>query len=110
MNAERGAPQSGRSDATTVELSRGSVRGPWAVEVGSPCRSELFPLAENAKFTLGTGPRADIRVVDRTVSSTHVRIEATSNGVMVEDLDSKNGVHVGGARVRTAWLAGAPSS
>lgn len=110
MNAERQGPPSGRSDSATIELSRALVRGPWALEVGSPCRSELFPLRENARFTLGTGSRADIRIVDRTVSSTHVRVEATSNGVKIEDLDSKNGVHVGGARVHTAWLVDATSS
>jgi DNA-binding NtrC family response regulator len=78
--------------------------------VGSPDGADCFALAENSRVTLGSGPRADIRILDRTVSSNHVRIEATAAGVRVEDLDSKNGVHVGGARIQTAWLAEVHSS
>jgi DNA-binding NtrC family response regulator len=92
--------------APTVELARELETGPWTVEVGSPARTESFPLSRHECLTLGSGGRADIRVDDRTVSSRHARIEATPAGVRVEDLDSKNGVHVGGARVHDAWLVG----
>jgi DNA-binding NtrC family response regulator len=94
------------SGTPTVEFMRGLETGPWAVEIGSPGRTESFPLSQHGRLTIGSGRHADIRVADRTVSAAHARIEATGSGVRVEDLDSKNGVHVGGARVHDAWLVG----
>jgi transcriptional regulator with GAF, ATPase, and Fis domain len=111
MTAIEKEPSSGSYvDAPTVELPHEDGSGPWALEVGSPGHSETFPLAENRILTIGSSRRSDIRVDDPTVSSKHARLEATPNGVRVEDLDSKNGVHVGGARVRAAWLIGDRSS
>jgi DNA-binding NtrC family response regulator len=92
--------------APTIELARERESGPWAVEVGSPERTESYPLSQDACLTLGSGVHADVRVDDKTVSSRHARLEATSSGVRVEDLDSRNGVHVGSARVHAAWLVG----
>ena len=106
MSTNDKEPSSVNMGAPTLELARELEPGPWAIEVGSPGRTESFPLSQDACLTLGSGVRADIRVDDRTVSSRHARLSATSNGVRVEDLDSRNGVHVGGARVHDAWLVG----
>src|ERR1044071_7053259 len=105
MSAEiEEAPAYARFEGSTVELARETDAGPWSVEVGSPACSESFPLTCDARLTLGSGADADVRIDDRTVSAKHARIDATPRGVRVEDLQSKNGVYVGGARVQTAWL------
>jgi len=108
MSGEEEGPVS--ASRTTVELARANGSGPWALEVGSPDRAECFALTQSDRFTLGSGARADIRVADRTVSSAHVLVEATPRGVRIEDLDSTNGVHFGGARIHTAWLTEVQSS
>jgi DNA-binding NtrC family response regulator len=45
-------------------------------------------------------------VDDPTVSGRHVSVKGDRRGVIVEDLDSKNGLFVGGARVKRATLGG----
>lgn len=98
------------SECPTVELVEHEERGPWGVEIGAPTRSRVVSLDAGASVVIGSGRLADARIDDRTVSARHVRLSATSRGVHVEDLGSKNGVYVGAARVRSAWLAGAASS
>lgn len=74
------------------------------MEIGSPGACQIRPLERGDRFVIGSGRDADLRVEDRTVSARHARIEATAEGVRVEDLGSRNGVYVGGARVESAWL------
>ena len=50
-------------------------------------------------FTVGRGPSATIRVKSRTISREHVSLEVTSNGIRVTDLNSLNGVELGGVRL-----------
>lgn len=103
-------PSAAHLDASTLELSREHESGPWAIEVGSPARSESYPLDRDARVTLGSGSDVDVRIEDRTVSSRHAQVESTGSGLRVDDLASKNGVYVGGARVQSAWLVGDRSS
>jgi len=55
---------------------------------------------------IGTGPACDLRLTDRMVSRRHVSVEATNRGLRVVDLESKNGLRVGGLSVVEAHLAG----
>lgn len=52
---------------------------------------------------IGTGPEADVRLADQSLSRTHCSLELTAEGLHVIDLGSRNGTYVGGARVRDAW-------
>lgn len=49
---------------------------------------------------IGREASCDIVVEDRQVSRQHVRIRSTDNGVMLEDLGSKNGTHHNGDRIQ----------
>jgi len=48
---------------------------------------------------IGRSPTAAIRVVDDGVSRNHARIRHDSNGLFLEDLESRNGTYVNGARI-----------
>ena len=48
---------------------------------------------------IGRDPGADLVLDDELVSRRHVRISPSERGVVVEDLDSRNGTFVNGARV-----------
>jgi pSer/pThr/pTyr-binding forkhead associated (FHA) protein len=41
---------------------------------------------------------------DEHVSGTHFELELSTRGVLLRDLDSMNGVQVGGLRIREAWI------
>jgi DNA-binding NtrC family response regulator len=109
---EEGSAPSGASggDGATLELSRQVEHGPFSVEIGSPTRSCVVPLFPGGRLVLGSGRGADVSVEDRTVSALHARLEATPAGLFVEDLSSRNGVFVSGARVPGAWLGGSSAS
>ena len=49
---------------------------------------------------VGRDPDAEVALDDATVSRRHARIVVTDGGAVIEDLRSKNGTSVGGARVR----------
>lgn len=88
----------------TVECPRVTLRGPWRVDLGTedePCSATL---RTGEELTVGSGRAAVLRVHDPAVSSLHCRLRALESGVLVEDLGSKNGLYVGGARVGSAVL------
>lgn len=97
-------------EASTLEISGGPDAGPWGLEVGSPHGCHIQALERGDRLVIGTGRDVDLRVEDRTVSARHARIEATSEGVIVVDLGSRNGVYVGGARVESALVAAGETS
>lgn len=55
---------------------------------------------ESPRAIVGRGENVDVRVDDETVSQFHLELELTSDGIGVRDLDSTNGVRVGGVRIR----------
>jgi DNA-binding NtrC family response regulator len=83
--------------------------GPWLVEIGAGAE-QLERLDVGRSLTIGTRPPSEVIVRDPTVSSRHAKLTALRDGVVVEDLDSKNGVFVGSARVRRATLGSAHGS
>jgi DNA-binding NtrC family response regulator len=88
----------------TLELRPALESGPFHVEVGEADQAHRFELRLGQKLCLGSGPLADVRISDPTVSAKHCVLEADEAGVSVVDLGSKNGVFVGGARVPHARL------
>lgn len=94
----------------TLEIDASAPTAGWILEVGSVHGVQNFPLAPKERTTLGSGRAAPLRIADAAVSSAHCRIEATEHGVFVEDLCSRNGLWVGGARVERAMLRGSGTS
>jgi DNA-binding NtrC family response regulator len=59
---------------------------------------------DDGELSCGTAEGNDLVLRDPTVSRHHFVITATPRGVHLRDLDSTNGVMVGGCRVDSAWL------
>ncbi len=81
-----------------------SIRGPWRVDLGGDEEPQSVTLHRGQELTLGSGRAALLRIHDPAVSSLHCRLRALDSGIFVEDLASKNGLYVGGARVASALL------
>lgn len=101
-------PETSHDDSTLEVTWRGSP-GPWVVEIGLEDGWAQSSLEPGRALVLGSSQRADVVVADRAVSARHCSLSITERGVLVEDLDSKNGVFVGGARVTRALLGGQQS-
>lgn len=98
-------PASTEHTAQTIECQRARPRGPWRVDVGTEHDPASVLLRSGEELTLGSGRGATLRIGDPAVSSLHCRLRALDSGIAVEDLASKNGLYVGGARVSSAVLA-----
>ena len=59
--------------------------GRWPLEIDS--------------FTIGRGEECDLVIQDRQVSRYHARIVKSVDGYILEDLGSKNGTHINGAKL-----------
>lgn len=62
-----------------------------------------FPLFE-AECTIGREASNGIQVPDSSVSGTHAKVRKTSDGYLLEDLNSRNGTYVNGERVQSRLL------
>jgi DNA-binding NtrC family response regulator len=75
----------------------------WVVE-GAACLPFARSLGPGERLIVGADAVADVRVFDRAVSGRHCAVFVEAGRPVVEDLGSKNGVFVGGARVERAYL------
>lgn len=64
-----------------------------------------LPVSSRA-VSVGRGPTNDIVLPDDTVSSRHAALWADANGIMVQDLGSRNGTFINDVRVRGVSRAG----
>ncbi|MCY1004880.1 sigma 54-interacting transcriptional regulator [Nannocystis pusilla] len=71
-----------------------------------PDRGKEFhvDLSDRRLITAGRDAVNDIVLTDTAVSGNHFQIAVTPRGLLLRDLDSTNGVHVGDVRVREVWL------
>jgi len=76
------------------------------LELGTAHGLVPVPIRSGERVILGSGRDASVRLEDRAVSRAHCAIVANDTGLVVEDLGSRNGVFVGGARVPSALLLG----
>jgi DNA-binding NtrC family response regulator len=97
-------PPNAEPTSQTVECPRAALRGPWRVDLGVDDEPQSVTLHRGDELTLGSGRSAMMRVHDPAVSSLHCRLRVLDSGILVEDLASKNGLYVGGARVGSALL------
>jgi pSer/pThr/pTyr-binding forkhead associated (FHA) protein len=90
----------------TLEMPGVRAAGPWVVEVGTPEGGASFVLRAGERLVLGSGPQADVRMPDPTVSHRHCALSLGNERLEVEDLKSRNGTYVGAVRVtRAAFVA-----
>ena len=91
-----------RKSAATLEMHALPRTYTWAVDVQDEDGGRIVPLTRQ-RLVVGTSRSADIVVRDETVSGFHCALSPLGSGVSVEDLGSRNGTFVGGARVHEAW-------
>ena len=65
------------------------------------CRAQLDP---GKPLVVGRGQEADLPIYEAQLSHTHARFTLHEDGVLVEDLGSRNGVWRAGQRVQSAKL------
>ncbi|MCK9461224.1 MAG: GGDEF domain-containing protein [Proteobacteria bacterium] len=89
------------------ELGRGlSDRQAAFVVIGGMDMGDSIPLREDGPTVIGRDPECDGIIRDDGISRRHVRVFRDESGAFVlEDLDSTNGVFVGGVRVSRYQLA-----
>ncbi len=88
-----------RVDSATGRLRSREYR---LTVVSGPDKGKSAPLA--GPLVLGSAEDAGFRLEDPTVSRYHAQLKPRSDGVAVKDLDSMNGISVGGARVQQAII------
>ena len=98
-------PSNPEVTSQTLECPRAFLPGPWRGGLGTEDQPPSFTLRSGDELTLGSGRSALLRVHDPAVSSLHCRLRVLDSGIFVEDLSSKNGLYVGGARVASALLS-----
>lgn len=90
----------------TLELETAEGRGPWRLWLTGSNFALNAKLRVGEALTIGSREAARVVVPDPAVSACHARVSAGPEGILVEDLGSKNGVFVGSARVARATLRG----
>jgi DNA-binding NtrC family response regulator len=104
IKEERGPERAPRP--STLDLDEPMSGGPWSLELSGPGARRAVQLSSGQTLVIGSRPECQLVVDDPTVSGRHVQVIALGSGIVVEDLGSKNGVFVGGARVARAVLRG----
>jgi DNA-binding NtrC family response regulator len=82
----------------TLEIAQATSGALWVVEVQDEAAARRVGLSGES-LVVGSSSAADIVVSDPTVSSRHCTLSVRDGAVFIEDLGSKNGTFVGGARV-----------
>jgi two-component system, NtrC family, response regulator AtoC len=107
-----GEPLDTVADPTALAADRtaGGERAVLAVYLGAGPggevdeRSRLVPLADGVEVSFGRTRAATIHVDSERVSRLHARLTRRGGEIVVEDLGSRNGTRVNGARIETPTL------
>jgi DNA-binding NtrC family response regulator len=88
----------------TLEITRlGEERiREWLLEVQDDVGARRMPLPGDRTTVVGSKDRGDVVLDDVTVSARHLALRVDGTAVHIEDLGSKNGTFIGGARVTHA--------
>jgi transcriptional regulator with AAA-type ATPase domain len=81
--------------------ARGELPAMRLVVVEGPDAGASFA-SEAERFTIGSDPRADMILHDRTVSRFHAEIATEDDRIAIRDLGSRNGTFVNDVRIREA--------
>jgi EmrB/QacA subfamily drug resistance transporter len=89
---------------TTIEVVE-TKPAEYVLQLSAP-RGSLGQLRLSQPMEIGRNPSAGLALIeDHLVSWTHARLEPLSDGVAVDDLGSRNGTYVNGARITGPALA-----
>lgn len=97
------------ASGTAGPVAARSTAGTWALVVEqSPHARQgwAFVVPLGARMTAGRAGDVDIHLPDTFVSSHHVRVEARSDGLLVDDLGSTNGTFVNGEEIAGPVVTG----
>lgn len=72
--------------------------------IDGPQAGAAFELREGQRAVLGRGDRSDFRILDSWASRLHCAVTLRPDGIVVEDLNTKNGTYVNGKQVERARL------
>lgn len=72
--------------------------------IDGPQAGASYELREGQRVILGRGERSDFRILDSWASRLHCAITVRPDGVLIEDLNTKNGTYVNGRQVDRARL------
>jgi pSer/pThr/pTyr-binding forkhead associated (FHA) protein len=78
-------------------VKRNLQEAPLLLGQTSPYKGNRWIL--NKVFTIGRDVGCELVIPDRQVSRFHARLTPTSRGIILEDLESKNGVHINGVQI-----------
>jgi len=84
-----------------VEMYRVPVVHVSVYRAGSFCGTEVF---SQSRILIGRHPGADINLVCETVSRMHAVISVRDDGMLVEDMGSRNGTLVNGQPVKRCYF------
>ena len=73
---------------------------PILIAQDGPLKGERWPLERT--LLLGRDVACDLTIPDRKVSRYHARLTPTADGVLLEDMGSKNGTHRNGEEIKDA--------
>jgi pSer/pThr/pTyr-binding forkhead associated (FHA) protein len=83
-------------------MERKSDEVPVLIAQAGPLNGQRWSL--RSTVLIGRDPSCEIVISDRQVSRRHARLTPTPDGVLLEDLGSKNGTHCNGIRVESPIL------
>jgi hypothetical protein len=78
-------------------MAKKSEEVPLLIAQAGPLNGQRWPV--RGSLVIGRDPACEVTIGDRQISRRHARITVTKNGVVLEDLGSKNGTHCNGVRV-----------
>lgn len=87
-------------EPSTLALARPAVAESLrcAILIGKGAAARRVPITAKG-IVVGSSDRADVTLSDRAVSGLHLNVALAREGVIVRDLDSRNGTWLGGIRV-----------
>jgi hypothetical protein len=71
---------------------------PVLIGQSGPLNGSRWVIRES--IVIGRGDDCDIIIPDRKISRQHARLQPSSQGIVLEDLDSKNGTHYNGSPLK----------
>jgi len=71
---------------------------PLIIAQAGPLNGERWPI--RTRLIIGRDPSCDITIANRQVSRQHAMLTPTKEGVLLEDMGSKNGTHCNGKIIR----------
>ena len=86
-----------RSQLQMRKLPMSEKDAPILIAINGPLKGERWPL--DRPLVMGREPGCDVVIPDRQVSRYHARLTPGANGVVLEDLGSKNGTHYNGSQL-----------